>query len=222
MNSFIRTILAALIGAALCMLATPFMVLADSADLTTIAAEYLLSEEPESYEHLTRYAAEGAGIYRTIDDITPKDVAGEGCTVDMIAEDSGWSLITTSDGIAYMHSEDLSRPYSDDDMDVLAHVICGEAQCYDDQEQLYVGSVVLNRVKDSRYPDTIRGVVFQRGQYACTWDGNYYRTPTARNWENARQLLEHGSVLPVYVVYQSGARQGKGVYVRTKKHYYCY
>ena len=195
---------------------------ADPADLTTIAAEYLLSEEPESYEHLTRYAVEGAGIYRTIDDITPKDIAVDGCTVDMIAEDGGWSLITTADGIAYMHSDDLRKPYSDDDLEVLAHVICGEAQCYDDIEQLYVGSVVLNRVSDSRYPDSIRGVVFQRGQYACTWDGNYYRTPTARNWENARQLLEHGSILPVYVVYQSGARQGKGVYVHTKRHYYCY
>lgn len=112
--------------------------------------------------------------------------------------------------------------YTQEDLDVLAHVICGEAQCYSDTEQLYVGSVVLNRVADPRYPNTIRGVVFQRGQYACTRDGNYYREPTIRNWMNARFLLENGSVLPVNVVYQSGSRQGKGVYIRTSRHYYCY
>ena len=68
--------------------------------------------------------------------------------------------------------------WSGEDLEILAHVICGEAQNCDDQEQLYVGSVVLNRVNHSAYPGTIRGVVFQKGQYACTRDGNYYRTPT--------------------------------------------
>lgn len=112
--------------------------------------------------------------------------------------------------------------YTDKDLSILAHVICGEAQGYPDQEQLYVGSVVLNRVNSGSYPGTIEGVVFQRGQYACTWDGNYYREPTAANWANAKWLLEHGSVLPGNVAYQSGGRQGSGVFLRTAYHYYCY
>lgn len=117
---------------------------------------------------------------------------------------------------------EMVKSYTQEDLYVLAHVICGEAQCYSDEEQLYVGSVVLNRVASSRYPNTIRGVVFQKGQYACTWDGNYNRTPTARNWANAEYLLTHGSVLPGNVVYQSGRKQGRGVYVKTSRHYYCY
>lgn len=112
--------------------------------------------------------------------------------------------------------------WSGEDLEILAHVICGEAQNCDDQEQLYVGSVVLNRVNHSAYPGTIRGVVFQKGQYACTRDGNYYRTPTEANYRNARWLLENGSVLPGNVVYQSSHRQGKGVYLQTKHHKYCY
>ncbi|MCI8957584.1 MAG: cell wall hydrolase [Lachnospiraceae bacterium] len=112
--------------------------------------------------------------------------------------------------------------WSGEDLEILAHVICGEAQNCDDQEQLYVGSVVLNRVNHSAYPGTIRGVVFQKGQYACTRDGNYYRTPTEANYRNAQWLLENGSVLPGNVVYQSSHRQGKGVYLQTKHHKYCY
>ncbi len=112
--------------------------------------------------------------------------------------------------------------WTDEDLYVLAHVICGEAQCYSDEEQRYIGSVVLNRRNSGRYPGTVKGVVFQPGQYSCTRDGNYYRTPTESNWANARWLLEHGSVLPPNVVFQSGGRQGRGVYLRTQYHYYCY
>ena len=111
--------------------------------------------------------------------------------------------------------------WTDEDLYVLAHVICGEAQCYSDEEQRYIGSVVLNRRNSGRYPGTVKGVVFQPGQYSCTRDGNYYRTPTESNWANARWLLEHGSVLPPNVVFQSGGRQGRGVYLRTQYHYYC-
>ena len=114
------------------------------------------------------------------------------------------------------------RSYTEEELYILAHVICGEAQSYSDEEQLYVGSVVLNRVNSDRYPDTIKGVVFQKNQYTCTRDGNYYRTPTERNWANAKYLLENGSILPANVVYQSGGRQGRGVYLKTSKHYYCY
>ena len=149
-----------------------------------------------------------------------------GLAVGLIIAAAGCPIVCLADDVVQITDE--SEPatpaalYTQEDLEVLAHVICGEAQCYDDQEQLYVGSVVLNRVADPRYPNTIRGVVFQKGQYACTWDGNYYRQPTARNWANATYLLTYGSQLPANVIYQSGRRQGKGVYIKTLKHYYCY
>lgn len=115
-----------------------------------------------------------------------------------------------------------SQPCRQEDLYILAHVICGEAQSCPDEEQLYVGSVVLNRVHHPSFPDTIKGVVFQPGQYSCTRDGNYNREPTDRNWANAKYLLENGSILPGNVVWQSGGRQGKGVYIRTGYHCYCY
>ena len=47
----------------------------------------------------------------------------------------------------------------------LANVIFHEARGEPLIGQIAVGWVVLNRVKDSRFPSTIRGVVWQRGQF---------------------------------------------------------
>lgn len=113
-------------------------------------------------------------------------------------------------------------PYTPDELDIMAHLLCGECQTGSVELQKAVGSVVLNRVDHRSYPNDIRSVVFQRGQYACTWDGNYYRTPTERNWEIADWLLRYGSVLPPSVIYQAQFRQGHGVYAKIGREIFCY
>ena len=119
------------------------------------------------------------------------------------------------------------KPYTEEDLYILSHIICGEAQGYPDELQIAVGSVFLNRVKSPKYPNTFKEVAFQKKQYACTTDGNYYREPTARNIANARYLLENGSQLPEYVIFQSEVKQGKGTYKvinisKKRKMYFCY
>lgn len=151
--------------------------------------------------------------------------SGEGETVDGMADGAGPGEGASEGADKVFGAGDAGTgalSYTEDDLYVMAHVLAGECQSYPDEEQLYVGSVVLNRRNHPSFPDTVRGVVFQKGQYTCTRDGNYYREPTGRNWENARRLLESGSVLPGHVIWQSGRRQGRGVYIRTRWHYYCY
>ena len=144
---------------------------------------------------------------------------------EVIQEKGGWSMITTEDGYAYIRSEYLSDKevkYSQEDLYVMAHVISGEAQICDDMEKRYVGSVVLNRVNHADFPNTIKDVVFQKKQYSSVADRNYYREPTENDLLNAKWVLENGSILPGYVIYQSKGKQGKGVYLKTKWHQYCY
>lgn len=114
--------------------------------------------------------------------------------------------------------------YSEKDLDILSHVICGEAgsQWLTDEEQLLVGNVVMNRVNSDLFPNTIEEVVFQPGQYACTWDGNYYRTPDARTIENAKRLLSGERFCPTDVLYQSTSVQGNGIYKQIGETYFCY
>lgn len=114
-----------------------------------------------------------------------------------------------------------TKSYTDEELYVLSHVIYGEASGRSNEMQLGVGSVVLNRVKDSRFPNTIKGVVFQKNQYACTWDGNYNKTPDQQAINNAIYLLENGSQLPNYVIFQAEFIQGK-IYKHIGNTYFCY
>lgn len=141
---------------------------------------------------------------------------------DAVEDDGEWTTILTEDGYACIRSEDLrTTTYTEEELELLARVISGEAQFCNDDEQRYVGSVVLNRVADPRFPNTIKEVIYQKHQYACVGTRNWHN-PLQSNWDNARYLLENGSVLPANVVWQSKGRQGKGVYIQTKYHKYCY
>jgi len=124
----------------------------------------------------------------------------------------------------YYVAKSVSTDYSYDEVEMLAHLINGEAGAdwCSDTTRYYVGSVVLNRVNHSEFPDTIYGVIFQSGQYACTWDGNYDRTPSQRCYEIAKDLLENGSWLPNNVVFQANFSQGSGVYDCIDGVYFCY
>lgn len=110
------------------------------------------------------------------------------------------------------------------DLEILAHLLNGEAGADYCSDGLiyYVGSVVLNRVASEYFPDTIEGVVFQDGQYACTWDGNYDREPSERCYRIAEDLLLNGSLLPEDVVFQAEFEQGSGVYAKVENMYFCY
>ena len=104
---------------------------------------------------------------------------------------------------------------------VLSHIIYAEAGGEGDKTQKYVGSVVLNRVADSRFPNTIEGVVFQKGQYSPVRNGAYYKTPSERAVKNAKYLLDNGSILPSGVIFQSEFKQGS-VYEKVGNMYFCY
>lgn len=107
-------------------------------------------------------------------------------------------------------SVETTPTYSDEDLYWLSRVVFAEAGCdwFPDWVQRDVASVVLNRVADSRYPDTIKDVIFDPGQYSCVDSGSIYNTPTQKVVENCRWILENGSTLPVSVIGQSAYAWG--------------
>ena len=131
---------------------------------------------------------------------------------------------------AMAQAEAPEAAYTQADLDLLSRLIYAEAGCtwIPDWVQRMVGSVVLNRVESQYYPDTIREVIYQPGQYAPTWDGSLQKTPDARTIENARYLLEHGSICPENVVGQNSIITGSGVYTSYQDPilgttvYFCY
>lgn len=59
--------------------------------------------------------------------------------------------------------------YSQQDLDELTNIIFCEAGGEGYQVQLGVGSVVLNRVRSSYFPNSIHSVIFASGQFEPTW-----------------------------------------------------
>lgn len=115
--------------------------------------------------------------------------------------------------------------YTDDELYMLSHLLngeCGSDTCPDEM-QLCTGSVLLNRIKSGKFPDTMEECIFQKNQYSCTRKGGgYWEEPTQRTINNAKWLLENGSQLPDNVVFQSQYRQGDGVYKQVGNQYYCF
>jgi hypothetical protein len=58
-------------------------------------------------------------------------------------------------------------PMTDDDLYLLAKLITAESQGEPYEGQVAVGAVVLNRVKSSQFPNTIREVIYQKNQFSC-------------------------------------------------------
>lgn len=53
-------------------------------------------------------------------------------------------------------------PYSEEELDILYHIVEAEAEGEDEDGKLLVANVVLNRTKSPEFPDTIREVVYQK------------------------------------------------------------
>ena len=57
------------------------------------------------------------------------------------------------------------------DIQLLARAINGEARGEPYEGQVAIGAVILNRVDDSRFPNTIAGVIYQSGAFTAVADG---------------------------------------------------
>ena len=124
------------------------------------------------------------------------------------------------------------RPMSDEYyecVETLARVIHAEEsnEVNGEEASWCAAGVVLERVYDEDYPNTIEDVIYQKGQFECTWNGGMYREePTDVEWEisaEAMQLyLEGGRILPEGSVYIAEFRQGAGVVNQFGNTYVCY
>ncbi len=80
----------------------------------------------------------------------------------IFAKDEASSAISTST------SEDGS-----DMVNLLARIINGEARGEPYEGQVAVGAVIMNRVRSSEFPNTIAGVIYQKGQFTAVTDGQF-------------------------------------------------
>ncbi len=108
------------------------------------------------------------------------------------------SVGITADGIAgsktllYMGlggSSSGGGGFSSSDIYLLAKVIAAEARGESYTGQVAVGAVVLNRVDSASFPDTIAGVVYQKGAFSAVTDSNWSVSPDSTAKKAAQDAI---------------------------------
>lgn len=64
---------------------------------------------------------------------------------------------------------------TDTEIDLLARIVRAEAQTESFEGKVAVASVVLNRVESPKFPNTVKGVIYQRGQFSPVANGQINR-----------------------------------------------
>lgn len=110
-----------------------------------------------------------------------------------------------------------------DEINLMARI--GELECGGESDigQQAVFEVILNRVVDPSYPNTVHGVLSQRRQFT-TWKmvNSGRANPSPRIMQNLQIVLGGGSnILPLNTVYFSRGAQNKRVQTRIGGHVFC-
>jgi N-acetylmuramoyl-L-alanine amidase len=105
-----------------------------------------------------------------------------GLTVDGVAGEQTFQVLPKENLVSRM---DISR----EDILLLARIIHGEARGESFKGKVAVGAVVLNRVESKRFPDSIREVILQKGQFSCLIDGQAHYYPSEESINAAKAAL---------------------------------
>ena len=79
--------------------------------------------------------------------------------------------------------------YNSSDYDLLARIISAEARGENYLGQVAVGAVILNRIEHPSFPDTLSGVIYQKGAFSCLYDGQFYEAVEDSAYSAARDAI---------------------------------
>ncbi|MFH5186893.1 spore cortex-lytic enzyme [Paenibacillus sp. TAB 01] len=96
-----------------------------------------------------------------------------------------------ADGYAGDDTWALLKKYSlnRSELDMLAKIIYSEARGEPYEGQVAVGAVVMNRIQSGQFPNTIEGVIFQKGAFTAVDDGQYWLTPDSTAYKAAEDAV---------------------------------
>lgn len=92
-------------------------------------------------------------------------------------------------GINVNAASSTSAYSNSNDVNLLARLINGEARGEPYAGQVAVGAVIVNRTRDSRFPSTIAGVIYQPGAFTAIVDGQINANLETSSVSAARDAL---------------------------------
>ena len=95
----------------------------------------------------------------------------------------------TAEKLGMQLGKDKDSSTSQPDVYLLARVVYGEARGEPYRGKVAVAAVVLNRMKSPDFPNTMAGVVYQKGAFSIVDDGQINLTPDEEALRAARDAL---------------------------------
>lgn len=92
-------------------------------------------------------------------------------------------------GIYTSSTTSSSSASNSNDLNLLSRIIYGESRGEPYTGQVAVGAVVLNRVKNSSFPNSISGVIYQSGAFDAVADGQINLAPDSTAKKAAQDAL---------------------------------
>ena len=115
-----------------------------------------------------------------------------GLTVDGIAGKKtleAMGIFNSSGNSGSSSSSNSSSSVNSSDLNLLSRLVYGEARGEPYTGQVAVAAVVLNRVRNSSFPNTISGVIYQKGAFDVVADGQINLTPNDTAKKAAQDAL---------------------------------
>lgn len=112
------------------------------------------------------YSGQIDGIYgsKTYEAVK-KFQSSNGLQVDGIAGSK------TLEALGIQSSSNKGTSTNNSDLNLLSHLVYGEARGEPYNGMVAVAATVMNRISDSRFPNSVAGVIYQSGAYTCVADG---------------------------------------------------
>ncbi len=134
--------------------------------------------------------------------VFPVDVVAKifSLSISMDGENGGIELGTANEAIL-MSGDEF---YDADDLYWLSRIITWESGNQPVKGQIAVGNVVLNRVASERFPDTVKDVIFQPGQFSPAMNGVIYGDPYEISVVCAKLTLEGYNTVGDALFFQVG------------------
>ncbi len=132
----------------------------------------------------------GGGTFTAVKEFQSKNGLGvDGVVGSQTAEALGLDIGAGGGGKAKEYAAGSKGVSRNDDINLLAKAITGEARGEPYIGQVAVGAVILNRVKSPSFPNTIAGVIYQPGAFTAVSDGQINMAPAESCIKAARDCL---------------------------------
>lgn len=130
------------------------------------------------------YSGSIDGVYGSKTEEAVKKYQGaNGLTPDGIAGPATLSALGISD------SSGSAASSNSNDVNLLAQLISAEARGEPYNGQVAVGAVVLNRIEHPSFPNTMSGVIYQKGAFSCIDDGQFWEPIADSCYQAARDAI---------------------------------